>query len=59
MKQIVEILNRVKSILALIEIRQTEYNQAAIRESVALLDAVINGMKKAVEMADKQEEQKT
>lgn len=59
MHSIIDILTRVRRILELVEIRQTEYNQAAIRECVALLDAVIDGMKKAVEMADKQEEQKT
>lgn len=58
MGTVIEIINRVKGILSLIEIRQTEYNQAAIRECVSLLDAVIDGMKKAIEMAEKEEQKK-
>ena len=58
MGTVIEIINRVKGILSLVEIRQTEYNQAAIRECVSLLDAVIDGMKKAIEMAEKEEQKK-
>lgn len=56
MRSIIEVLTRIKRILELVEIRQTEYNQAAIRECFTLIDSLIEAVQIATQKTSEKED---